>query len=89
MLDGRAHKSEEFRDLPDTGCELAASCLACPEPLCKHDVADEVARQVERIYRDGAIRILVADLPPRVVARRLHVSRDTVRRATRSGYCAA
>lgn len=42
---------------PDTGCELAPSCLRCPLPRCKHD-APGGARRLATDARDREIVLL-------------------------------
>lgn len=39
--------------LPDTGCNLAPSCLQCPLPACKYD--DPTSPQQHRHTRDQSI----------------------------------
>lgn len=41
----------------DTGCELAASCLSCPLPLCKYDVPRS-ARRLGNYARDREIALV-------------------------------
>ncbi len=42
----------------DTGCEWSPTCLACPMPVCKHDLPLNVARVVQTRKRDLYIQSL-------------------------------
>lgn len=62
----------------DTGCDLAASCLACPFVLCRYDVGwvDE-----GRMKRDVAVREMrAAKLGVGYVAEHFNISERTVHR---------
>ena len=68
----------------DTGCEVSASCLACPLPKCKHD--DPAWYQDYR--RQGRdLQVFAAYTNERLsvfeVAQRFNVSPRTVHRAIR------
>jgi hypothetical protein len=42
---------------PDTGCELARTCLACPLPRCQYDEPDSIRRWLAEA-RDREIAVL-------------------------------
>ena len=39
-------------NLPDSGCDLSPSCLNCPLPVCKYDVAGPQRRAMLRRVKD-------------------------------------
>ena len=63
----------------DRGCDLFASCLACPLPHCRYDVPGGARAMLNRV-RDQEIRRLRTDagLPVDEIAARFGLSRRTV-----------
>jgi hypothetical protein len=63
----------------DEGCNLFPSCLTCPLPHCRYDVAGGARTMLNRV-RDDEIRRLRLDAGMEVdeIARRFRVSRRTV-----------
>ena len=57
MTAARVRRPERHdpRYYEDTGCILGPSCLACPLPVCIHDVPGGFGA-VRRVVRDAAIR---------------------------------
>jgi hypothetical protein len=64
---------------PDTGCELAPSCLHCPLPRCKHDEPGG-ARKLTMSARDREIVLLRTKYraPIRMLAKTYGLSRRSV-----------
>ncbi len=78
----RADALPEHLHYRDEGCDLFASCLACPLPRCRYDVPGGVRTMLSGA-RDREIRRLREDeaLPIEEIARRFGISRRTVFRA--------
>jgi hypothetical protein len=72
----------EYRD---EGCDLFASCLACPLPRCRYDEPGGVRTMMNRV-RDDEIRRLhdTGALTVEEIAVRFRVSRRTVFRILRT-----
>lgn len=74
---------------PDVGCELAASCLGCTEPICKED-NPTLNNRLQKAGRDRAIvKALSVKGQRQVIARRFGISTRTVYRIGqqyREGY---
>lgn len=70
----------------DTGCDLFASCLACPLPQCRYDVPGG-ARTMLNNVRDREIRRMHDEQELHVdeIAARFRVSRRTVFRVLQHG----
>ena len=75
---------------PDTGCELAPSCLHCPLPRCKHDEPGG-ARKLTMSARDREIVLLRTRYraPIRMLAKTYGLSRRSVFRILAAGTAAA
>jgi len=65
------------RYYPDTGCEIAPSCLRCPLPQCKYDLP---AQSQRRYIRDYQV-VLIEGLTVGATASLLGVSKRTIFRA--------
>ncbi len=78
----RSDALPEHLDYRDEGCDLFASCLACPLPRCRYDEPGGVRAMLNR-ERDHQIRVLRDDAGLSVdeIADRFQVSRRTVFRA--------
>lgn len=91
---GRRVRSDalpEYQEYRDEGCDLFASCLACPLQRCRYDVPGGVRALLNR-ERDHQIRLVRGTSPLSVdeIAARFHVSRRTVFRVLqRRGACGA
>jgi hypothetical protein len=74
----------EHLNYRDDGCDLFASCLACPLPHCRYDVPGG-ARTMLNVIRDSEIRRMHFEGEAAVdeIARRFRVSRRTVFRVLR------
>lgn len=74
----------EHTEYRDTGCDLAASCLACPLARCKHDDPGGMAR-VTMAARDREIAYLRRryGAPVDMLARTYGLSRRTIFRIMR------
>lgn len=68
----------EHTDYPDEGCTYFPSCLACPLPVCRHDLG----RKGASVYvRQAAIAVLQAQgLSNAQIATRLGLSKRQVQR---------
>ena len=90
---GRQVRSDalpEHQEYRDEGCDLFASCLACPLRRCRYDVPGGVRALLNR-ERDHQIRVMrdTSGLCADEIAARFHVSRRTVFRALQMrGACA-
>ena len=87
----RSDALPEYQEYRDEGCNLFASCLACPLQRCRYDVPGGVRALLNR-ERDHQIRVTrdSSNLSVDEIAGRFHVSRRTVFRALRlRGACAA
>jgi hypothetical protein len=75
---------------PDTGCELAPSCLHCPLPRCKHDEPGG-ARRLATDARDREIVLLRTKYraPVRMLAQAYGLSRRSVFRILAAAPAAA
>ena len=80
---------DPFNDHPslpvDTGCEIAASCLSCPLPRCRHDLAgglQSARAQLKTLRRVAEIRR--AGLTASAAAERYGLNKRTVYRWLRS-----
>ena len=62
---------------PDTGCEIAPSCLRCPLPQCKYDLPVQSQRRYVRDYQV----VLIEGLTVGAAANLLGVSERTIFRA--------
>ena len=87
----RSDALPEHQDYRDEGCDLFASCLACPLQRCRYDVPGGVRALLNR-ERDHQIRVMrdTSGLCVDEIAARFRVSRRTVFRALQMrGACAA
>ena len=87
----RSDALPEHLEYRDEGCDLFASCLACPLQRCRYDVPGGVRALLNR-ERDHQIRVMRDDSGLCVddIAARFHVSRRTVFRALQMrGACGA
>ena len=81
----------EHQEYRDEGCDLFASCLACPLQRCRYDVPGGVRALLNR-ERDHQIRVMreTSSLCVDEIAARFRVSRRTVFRALQMrGACAS
>ena len=72
----------ETTNYPDTGCELAPSCLECPLALCKYDDPN-ISRRSDsnKVMRDAEImRLFKNGLDVIAIARQVNTSDRTVYR---------
>ena len=86
----RSDALPEHQEYRDEGCDLFASCLACPLRRCRYDVPGGVRALLNR-ERDHQIRVMrdTSGLCVDEIAARFHVSRRTVFRALQMrGACA-
>lgn len=82
----RSDALPEHLDYRDEGCDLFASCLACPLPRCRYDEPGGVRAMLNR-ERDHQMRVLRDDAGMTVdeIADHFQVSRRTVFRALATG----
>ena len=64
---------------PDTGCNLAPSCLACPLPLCKYDTPKQV-HPTRRKGEGAIVEAVNSGMARRVAAQTFGVSLRTIDR---------
>ena len=80
----RADALPDHTDYRDTGCELSASCLACPLDRCKYDEPVSARRAgIERRDREIALIRRKHRAPIMTLAHTYGVSRRTVFRILR------
>ncbi|MFH1140946.1 MAG: hypothetical protein V1724_04625 [Chloroflexota bacterium] len=76
----------EYFPYRDDGCDVSASCLACPLPTCKYDDPDRFHRE-RRAHRDQ--QVMEARLRDGVtiieLSRRFQISQRTVHRILARG----
>ena len=87
----RSDALPEHQEYRDEGCDLFASCLACPLQRCRYDVPGGVRALLNR-ERDHQIRVMreASSLCVDEIAARFRVSRRTVFRALQPrGGCAS
>ena len=88
-LEGRRPREDalpEHMQYRDEGCDLFASCLACPLPRCRYDEPGGARAMMNRL-RDGEIRRLrfESGLAIDDISARFRVSRRTVFRVLQQG----
>lgn len=72
----RRHAYPEHANWQDTGCDLYASCLACPRAVCRYDEPSQRIRQ----HTDLVVVLGESGLDTGTVAERAGVSRRSVQR---------
>ena len=80
----RSDTLPEHARFPDTGCDLAPSCLSCPLPVCRYDAAPHAGE--DRWERDDRIFALrKKGVPTGELARAFGVSARQVARIVQRG----